>query len=152
MQLVIVTHGHLATSLLESARMILGALPAGVWDICLSPEDSLESAHHKIVSVLERAGPAAGSLVLVDLFGGTASNAAAWALEGRDSAVVAEDSAVVAGVNLPMLLEVLVNMDRLSAAEAAQLAVEAGLGGVVDVRAALFGEDAPPVVGLEGPD
>jgi len=43
---------------------------------------------------------------------------------------------VVAGVNLPMLIEVLMNRDSVSSVEAlSALAVEAGCSGIIDVAA-----------------
>ena len=132
-RVIIVTHGRLAAALLESAGMILGKVPDGVQGICLCPQDNLESARRKILSALgpnERSGISSQALVLVDLFGGTACNAAAWASEERDFQIIA-------GVNLPMLLEIMVSRDHLSVSQAALAAMEAGTKSVVDVRAAL---------------
>ena len=137
-RIVIITHGPMAAALLKSAEMILGGTLSDVKAICLGPQDNLESARAKVESALaevkaDRAGQ--GGLVLVDLFGGTAGNAAAWAL--RDGAFE-----IVSGVNLPMLLEVLLNREQMSASELAELAVRKGKQGVADIGAALWKEPA----------
>jgi len=132
--ILIVTHGPMAAALLKSAEMILGETLAEVKAICLGPQDNLDSARAKVELALAGIGAHGaeqGVLVLVDLFGGTAGNAAAWAL--RDGTFE-----IVAGVNLPMLLEVLLNRDQMSATELAELAVEKGKQGVTDIGAALW--------------
>ena len=142
-RLIVVTHGRLGEALLDSARLILGELPDGARDVCLCPEDNLDSMRAKIAAALdpvEEPGHAVPALALVDLFGGTACNATAWALEGRDFQIVA-------GVNLPMLLEVLMQWGRLSVEQASRVAVEAGLRSVVDVRAALSQSGTPAAIG-----
>jgi mannose/fructose/sorbose-specific phosphotransferase system IIA component len=75
--------------------------------------------------------PEAGALVLADLPGGSPSNAAA--------AVVLERRhlRLVAGLSLPMALEVLVDRQGRTAADLAQVAVDAGRTGVADVSAGL---------------
>ena len=132
--IIVVTHGPLATALLQSAQMVIGEQPTGVVAIPLGAEDDLESARAKIAAALHqmscRNGVQQDTLVLVDLFGGTAANAAAWAL--RDC-----DFQLVAGVSLLMLLEVLLHRGQMSAAELAELAVRAGQQGIADVRAVL---------------
>jgi mannose PTS system EIIA component len=125
--IILITHGPLAQALLESAEMILGE-QRGVQAICLGREDNLETARARVSEALRAAGD--GVLVLADLFGGTASNAAAWALQGSKFELVA-------GVNLPMLLEALMNRDRLGATELAELAVQTGRQGVTNVSAML---------------
>lgn len=132
--IVVVTHGPLATALLQSAQMIIGERLADAAAVPLEAEDDLESARVKVAEALRRISRDNSAqqdvLVLVDLFGGTAANAAAWAL--RDA-----DFQLVAGVNLPMLLEALLQRGQMSAAELADLAVRVGQQGIVDVRATL---------------
>lgn len=130
---ILITHGDLAAAFLHSAALVLGELPQDVHAVCLSCEDSLESARAKIDAVLENLLLEQGNretLLLVDLYGGTAANAAAWASQTHKVEVVA-------GVNLPMLLEVLLNREELSIGELARLAIEKGREGIVDLIAAL---------------
>ena len=117
-RIIVVTHGPLAAALLKSAQMILGEKLSDVEAVCLGPQDNLESARAKVELALagaemektsgawEASAVSSGVLVLVDLFGGTAGNAAAWALGDRSFEIVA-------GVNLPMLLEVLLNLSLI---------------------------------------
>ncbi len=128
--IIVVTHGPLATALVQSAQMIIGEQPVGIVALPLSAEDDLESARARIAAALRGDGAREETLVLVDLFGGTAANAAAWVLCDHDFELVA-------GVNLPMLLEVLLNRAQMSAAELADLAVRVGKQSIADVRAAL---------------
>lgn len=136
--IILITHGPLAQALLESAEMILGE-QTDVQTICLGREDNLETARARVAEALRAAGD--GALVLADLFGGTASNAAAWALQGSRFELVA-------GVNLPMLLEVLMNRERLDAAALAELAVQRGRQSVTDVGA-MISSDQPSAVGYQ---
>lgn len=136
--IILITHGPLAQALLESAEMILGE-QTDVQAICLGREDNLETAHARVAEALRVAGGEA--LALADLFGGTASNAAAWALQEHRFALVA-------GVNLPMLLEVLMNREGLDAAALAELAVQTGRQSVTDVGA-MMSSDQLSAVGYQ---
>ena len=69
--------------------------------------------------------------MLVDLFGGTPSNAVAQLLE-RD------DLNAVAGVNLPMLLSVVFARDEMNLSALTEEAVRASCDSVVDIRHKLF--------------
>ncbi|MBI1801682.1 MAG: PTS sugar transporter subunit IIA [Chloroflexi bacterium] len=128
--LVIASHGDLSRALLNTAEMIVGPQD-GVQAVCLHPQDSLEHCHRSLQEAIGQVDRGGGVLVLIDLFGGTPGNAAALGLRERWYPVVA-------GVNLPMLLEVLMNRDgSLSAAELSALALQAGQAGLIDVSARL---------------
>jgi PTS system mannose-specific IIA component len=132
--LVIGGHGYLAASMLEAAELILGQ-QEGVVTVALEPEQNLEDLHSQIGAAISQADHGNGVLVLLDLYGGTPSNATALHL--KNSAIEA-----VAGVNLPMLLEVLLGRQERNLAELTALAEEIGRQGVVNVRAALIGLSA----------
>ncbi|WP_417228987.1 PTS sugar transporter subunit IIA [Thermophilibacter sp.] len=95
MNVVLGTHGPLAKALLESASMIYGEM--NVDYASLTPDMSFEGFIEEASKVLER--QQGETLVLVDLFGGTPCNVftALTKKYGHD---------VVAGVNLPALIEV----------------------------------------------
>src|SRR3954464_15064090 len=76
-------------------------------------------------------GPDAGALILADLPGGSPSNAAAAVFLQR------RELRLVAGLSLPMALEVLADRQGRTAADLAEVAVGAGQLGVADVSAAL---------------
>lgn len=93
---LILTHGGLAEELLAAARKISGPLKR-FEALPLEWTDGLDEAHRKVEEALGRLDEGDGVLVLVDIFGGTPSNAAMGFVEdGRVE--------VISGVNLPMVV------------------------------------------------
>lgn len=131
---VIAAHGDLAHALRQSAEMIIGEQD-GVVAVALNPQDNLDNLQTTIREAIDQADGSAGVIVLIDLFGGTPSNAAALCLAERWVPIVS-------GVNLPMLLEVLLNRGSLSPAELAVLALESGTRGIIDITARLNASQA----------
>ncbi len=124
---VIVSHGRFVDGILDSVRMLLGSdVLSKVTSVILTEMDSVEGLVQRVKEAIEKVRDENGVLVLVDLFGGTPSRAAAM--------IVIENPniEVVAGLNLPMLLQVLLNLDK-PANELAKLAVEAGREGIIHV-------------------
>lgn len=134
--IVIGGHGHLAGALLESTTLILGAQP-DVVTVALEPSQSLEELHMRMGEAIAQAEQGDGVLVLLDLYGGTPSNATA--LHFQTARIEA-----VTGVNLPMLLEVLLGRAERDLPALAALAEEMGRQGIVNVRAALLMPDVRP--------
>ena len=94
---VVVTHGQLATELLNAAEMIVGDLPACT-AVSIGWHDDVTVAHAAIAAAIAKVDRGAGVLILTDMFGGTPSNLAMTFLtEGKVE--------VVTGVNLPMLIK-----------------------------------------------
>jgi PTS system mannose-specific IIA component len=94
---VVVTHGQLATELLNAAEMIVGDLPRFA-AVSIGWHDAVEPAREAIAGAIAKVGRGGRVLVLTDMFGGTPSNLGLTFLEaGRVE--------VVTGVNLPMLLK-----------------------------------------------
>jgi PTS system mannose-specific IIA component len=99
---VVVTHGQLATELLNSAEMIVGDVPHFA-AVSIGWHDDVDRAREEIGLAIERvAAPDADGrrtpvLVLTDLFGGTPANLAVT--------FVSADVEVITGVNLPMLIK-----------------------------------------------
>jgi len=95
---VVVTHGQLATELLNAAEMIVGDLPRFV-ALSIGWHEDVTLAREALERAIERAreGPDVPVLILTDMFGGTPSNLGLSFLEpGRVE--------VITGVNLPMLI------------------------------------------------
>jgi PTS system mannose-specific IIA component len=70
-------------------------------------------------------GDEADVLVLVDLMGGSPSNASAY--------LATNGTIVICGVNLPMLLEVLTTRERANVQELTEIALQAAKDGVINL-------------------
>jgi PTS system mannose-specific IIA component len=95
---VVVTHGQLATELVNGAEAIVGDLPQFAAVSIGWHEDTLD-AREEIAQAIARVKQDQGVLILTDMFGGTPSNLALTFL--AEGAVE-----VVTGVNLPMLIKI----------------------------------------------
>jgi mannose PTS system EIIA component len=94
---VVVTHGQLATELLNAAEAIVGDLPQFA-AVSIGWHDDMEDAREEIRQALVRVQGESGALLLTDMFGGTPSNLGLTFLEP-------DRVEVVTGVNLPMLIK-----------------------------------------------
>jgi PTS system mannose-specific IIA component len=94
---VVVTHGQLATELVNAAEMIVGDLPRFA-AVSIGWHEDVNDARDDIAQAIERVRGDAGVLLLTDMFGGTPSNLGMTFLE-------ATRVEVITGVNLPMLLK-----------------------------------------------
>jgi mannose PTS system EIIA component len=101
---VVVTHGQLATELVNSAEMIVGDLPHFA-AVSIGWHDDVDHAKEEIGRAIARvqgsaggtAEDPAGVLVLTDMFGGTPANLAVT--------FVSPLVEIITGVNLPMLIK-----------------------------------------------
>jgi PTS system mannose-specific IIA component len=94
---VVVTHGQLATELVNAAEMIVGDLP-GFTAVSIGWHDDADDAREEIRQAIGRVQGESGVLILTDMFGGTPANLGLTFLE-------ANRVEVITGVNLPMLLK-----------------------------------------------
>jgi PTS system mannose-specific IIA component len=94
---VVVTHGQLATELVNAAEMIVGDLPQFT-AVSIGWHDDVNDAREDIAQAIERVRSAEGVLLLTDMFGGTPSNLGMTFLE-------TDRLEVITGVNLPMLIK-----------------------------------------------
>jgi PTS system mannose-specific IIA component len=94
---VVVTHGQLATELLNAAEMIVGDLPR-FQAVSIGWHDDVTVARGAIEQAIRKVDGGSGVLLLTDMFGGTPANLGLAFMEsGRVE--------VVTGVNLPMLIK-----------------------------------------------
>src|SRR5678816_1917552 len=94
---VVVTHGQLATELVNAAEAIVGELPRFA-AVSIGWHQDTEDARQEIGEAITRVQQGDGVLILTDMFGGTPSNLAMTFLgEGNVE--------VITGVNLPMLIK-----------------------------------------------
>jgi mannose PTS system EIIA component len=120
---LLITYGKLGHFMLETMVDMIGALPL--------PADVLEVRRVQATDVLllqgrrmiERLDRGAGVLLLTDVFGSTPGNIANRLAE-------APRTAMVAGINLPMLVKIF-NYPQLDLAAMTRAAVEGGQRGVV---------------------
>jgi PTS system mannose-specific IIA component len=120
---LLVMHGKLGHHLLDTLRDMMGELPLAA--------DVLEvrrvQAHEVLITqgrkMIERLDAGAGVLILTDAFGSTPSNIA-------NKLALDENVAVVAGVNLPMLVRIL-NYPKLALPEMVKNAIEGGTRGIM---------------------
>jgi PTS system mannose-specific IIA component len=95
---LVLTHGDLASSLLESARKIDPLLSDHTDAVTLPWEVDTDQATIDLRQRLKKADQGFGVLILTDMFGGTATNLALPFLEP-------DRIEIVTGVNLPMLIK-----------------------------------------------
>jgi len=93
---VVVTHGQLATELLNAAETIVGDLPRFA-AVSIGWHEDTEDARAEIAQAIRRVEQKDGVLILTDMFGGTPSNLAMTFLS--------DGVEVITGVNLPMLIK-----------------------------------------------
>jgi PTS system mannose-specific IIA component len=93
---VVVTHGQLATELVNAAETIVGELPRFI-AVSIGWHEDTEDARKEIADAIARVKQDDGVLILTDMFGGTPSNLAMTFL--------GSDVEVITGVNLPMLIK-----------------------------------------------
>ena len=123
--IVLVSHGPLAEGLKGAAEMIVGPQERFL-AIGMDPAADLDRLRAQIeAAAAEAASDGTSVLVLVDLMGGSPANASAY--------LATNGTPVICGASLPMLLEVLTSRDHTSAAELADIALQAGKDGVVNL-------------------
>jgi len=127
--IIIVSHGNLGHELLKAAELICGE-QEHVVTLGLQAQDAIESLPGRITEAIDKLCDMDGILILVDLFGGSPGNATLRCIANKDLECIS-------GVNLPMLLEVLMQREHMSAKELADLAVQAGRDGVRNLGEAL---------------
>jgi mannose PTS system EIIA component len=94
---VVVTHGQLATELVNAAEMIVGDLPH-ITAVSIGWHEDVNDAREDIAQAIERVQGDGGVLLLTDMFGGTPSNLGMTFLR-------TDKVEVITGVNLPMLIK-----------------------------------------------
>ena len=93
---VVVTHGQLATELLNAAETIVGELPQFA-AVSIGWHEDTGDAREEIAQAIARLQQGQGVLIVTDMFGGTPCNLAMTFL--------GQEVEVITGVNLPMLIK-----------------------------------------------
>ena len=130
---VVVTHGQLATELLNAAETIVGDLPQFA-AVSIGWHEDTEDARGEIERAVARVRQDRGVLILTDMFGGTPSNLALTFL--------GDGVEVITGVNLPMLIKLAGVAGRADVLEAAREIREQGRAAIWVASDLLRGEKA----------
>lgn len=115
---VVVTHGQLATELVNAAETIVGDLPSFA-ALSIGWHDDVQDARQELGSAIARVQGPEGVLVVTDMFGGTPSNIGITFLDKQRVEVVT-------GVNLPMLIKLSSLRDAADLTEVARQIREHG--------------------------
>src|SRR5687768_13415218 len=94
---VVVTHGQLATELVNAAETIVGDLPTFT-AVSIGWHEDVQDARDEIAAAIGRVQGPEGVLIATDMFGGTPANLGITFLE-------LNKVEVITGVNLPMLIK-----------------------------------------------
>jgi PTS system mannose-specific IIA component len=127
---LLVGHGPLASGLHGAVVMIAG--PQERFAVVrLQPEDDVERVSKRLETALRRMGVAEqdDALIFADLFGAAPANAAAMLLRTRPSVEI------VAGMNLPMVLDALLSREGRTARDLCLQALASGQESIRDVGA-----------------
>lgn len=120
--LLVITHGAFAQALLSTAEMIFGE-QKNISSLTLMPGMQIEDFRLKIEDYIVK-HENDNILILVDLLSGSPFNSVIPQLQN-------ERIYVVTGVNLPMLLEVGMQKDKIGFEELCSSAKTSGIAGIV---------------------
>jgi len=124
--LLIITHNQIGEAILENARNMLGYCPLLAHTLAVTAECNPDQLRERARMLAQELDQGDGVLVLTDMFGSTPSNiATSLGQEGR--------TAVVSGINLPMLVRVL-NYPHLSLERITAKALSGGRDGILDCQ------------------
>lgn len=115
---VVITHGQLATELVNAAETIVGDLP-NFSAVSIGWHEDVQDARDAIAAAIERVRQPGGVLLATDMFGGTPSNLGITFLEQ-------DKIEVVTGVNLPMLIKAASLKEAAALTEIARMLREHG--------------------------
>ena len=108
---VLVTHGSLGEALVETCRLITREFE-NITQVAVNASDDVAAVRARIEKAIEEVNGPGGTILFVDMFGGTPSNISLSFLSGGNVEVVT-------GVNLPMLTKLSNLDDSLTLGEAA---------------------------------
>lgn len=125
--LIVAAHGKFSEEIVNSAAMVFGE-DENTHVVTFLPGEGGDDLVAKYNAILDSLPAEEPVLFLVDLFGGSPYNAAARVATNRDN------TDIVTGISLPMLLEVLDAKDSASLEELAETAKEVGVAAVKSFR------------------
>ena len=133
--IVVVTHGQVATELVNAAETIVGDLPSFA-AVSIGWHEDVQDARDEIATAIGRVQGPDGVLIATDMFGGTPSNLGITFLEPNRVEVVT-------GVNLPMLIKAASLREQTNLTEVARLLREHGRNAIWVASDLLKGTTTP---------
>ncbi len=119
---LIITHDHIGQVILDTAIKIIGSCPMPIHTVSIEMDCNYKKKLSEITSITSKFNSNDGLLILTDLYGATPSNIA--------TSVDIENSIIVAGLNLPMLIRIM-NYHTLPLYELSDKATGGGKDGVL---------------------
>ncbi|MBQ7223442.1 MAG: hypothetical protein IJS38_02610 [Erysipelotrichaceae bacterium] len=123
-RLIVLSHGSFAKGLVETSMMLFGQTGRNnVYPICLGPEENTDEYLKRVTEKLE---DPERTLVLIDIYGGSPFNTVVKL--SREKKIYA-----LAGINVPLMLEILVRRETMSAREILEEVTQLAEGSIVNV-------------------
>ena len=117
--ILLVTHGDLGTTLIETVELILGKEPDHLLAVSIDIKQDPDNLRKKIQKGISKIRTDNGVIIFTDMFGGTPSNLSYSFLEEGQIEVIS-------GVNLPILLRALTARKKLDGEALSKSLVEHG--------------------------
>ena len=125
--LLLITHDGIGNSLIKTAISIIGSSPLDVEIMSVPLNCSPERQNSKGLKLAEKLDSGDGVLVITDLYGSTPSNIGRSICKSR--VANKQKSALLSGINLPMLVSIL-NYPELDLNAMAKKALSGGQKGI----------------------
>jgi len=120
---IIAAHLRLAEELLSAARIITGSQLENFRTVSINIDDNPDQVRDKLLAAVKEVKTADGTVILVDMFGGTPSNLS-LSLLSRGTIEI------ITGVNLPMIIEAASSSRTANLAELIGLLTASGQRGI----------------------
>jgi PTS system mannose-specific IIA component len=121
--IIIAAHLRLAEELLNTARIITGSPLDNFRTVSINIDDNPDQVHEKLLAAVREVNTPDGTLILVDMFGGTPSNLSLSLLSrGKIE--------IITGANLPMIVEAAGSSHKVNLAEMISLLIASGQRGI----------------------
>lgn len=114
---ILISHADFSIGLLNSAEMIMGK-QENVIALTLNEDDSVEVLEETLEKELKHLSNSGEVIILVDLLGASPFNVSFRLIQKH------QDAKLVAGMNLPMFLEGLINRENYSSTELARKMID----------------------------
>jgi mannose PTS system EIIA component len=120
---LVITHGKFGIELLKSVEMIMGEQEDAVGlGLCLGDDvEALRADAQRVIAENQEAGKE--TIVLVDIFGGSPSNVALYALRSSDTKLIT-------GVNMLMLIEFFSSRDSEELSDLVEKMIASSVEGI----------------------